>query len=164
MCCRLMSRIWLSRDRAPHAGRTARPTVDFRLTHCTPNTCKHVVMREGKDRNLTVRLPTGLFRRLEKQAAAEGLSIDAYLERVLAKALGESQDDAQRTAEKRLLALAKGGLYTMDRPLTREQAHDRLIQIGKINRKRQPGLLKGKLRVGRESFEPLPADELSAWE
>jgi antitoxin (DNA-binding transcriptional repressor) of toxin-antitoxin stability system len=29
--------------------------------------------------------------------------------------------------------------------------------------KRQPGSLKGKLRVGSEFFEPLPESELSGW-
>lgn len=40
----------------------------------------------------------------------------------------------------------------------------RLVPFGETKGKRQPGSLKGKLFVGREFFEPLPADELSAWE
>ena len=40
----------------------------------------------------------------------------------------------------------------------------RLVAIGEIKGKRQPGALKGKLVVGPEFFEPLPDDELSAWE
>lgn len=40
----------------------------------------------------------------------------------------------------------------------------RLIAIGEIKGQRQPGSLKGKLIVGREFFEALPIDELSAWE
>jgi prevent-host-death family protein len=40
----------------------------------------------------------------------------------------------------------------------------RLIPIGEVRGKRQPGVLRGKLRVGPEFFEPLPAEELSAWE
>ena len=40
----------------------------------------------------------------------------------------------------------------------------RLIPIGEVLGRRQPGVLRGKLRVGPEFFEPLPADELSAWE
>lgn len=40
----------------------------------------------------------------------------------------------------------------------------RLVPIGEVKGKRQPGLLKGKLVVGPEFFEPLPADELSSWE
>jgi prevent-host-death family protein len=40
----------------------------------------------------------------------------------------------------------------------------RLVPIGEVKGKRRPGSLKGKLVVGREFFEPLPADELSAWE
>ena len=40
----------------------------------------------------------------------------------------------------------------------------RLVPIGDIKGKRVPGSLKGKLLVGREFFEALPADELSPWE
>jgi antitoxin (DNA-binding transcriptional repressor) of toxin-antitoxin stability system len=40
----------------------------------------------------------------------------------------------------------------------------RLVPLGEIKGKRQPGSLKGKLIVGREFFESLPVDELSAWE
>jgi len=40
----------------------------------------------------------------------------------------------------------------------------RLVPIGEVKGKRQPGALKGKLIVGPEFFEPLPAGELSAWE
>lgn len=40
----------------------------------------------------------------------------------------------------------------------------RLIPVGKVKKKRQPGSLKGKLRVGPEFFEPLPPAELAAWE
>ncbi len=40
----------------------------------------------------------------------------------------------------------------------------KLIAIGEVRGKRQPGALKGKLRVGPEFFEPLPKDELSGWE
>jgi prevent-host-death family protein len=40
----------------------------------------------------------------------------------------------------------------------------RLVAFGEIKGKRLPGSLKGKLVVGREFFEPLPPDELSAWE
>jgi prevent-host-death family protein len=39
----------------------------------------------------------------------------------------------------------------------------RLVAIGEVQGRRQPGALRGKLRVGREFFEPLPAEELSAW-
>ena len=82
-------------------------------------------MERAKDRNLTVRLPIGLLRRLKGKSAAEGLSMNAYLERVLAKALSGDQDDIKRIAVTRLLARAKEGLYKMDRPLTREDVHDR---------------------------------------
>ncbi|HXX14323.1 MAG TPA: type II toxin-antitoxin system prevent-host-death family antitoxin [Candidatus Eremiobacteraceae bacterium] len=40
----------------------------------------------------------------------------------------------------------------------------RLVAVGEIKGKRQPGALKGKLRVGPEFFEPLPPEELAAWE
>jgi len=40
----------------------------------------------------------------------------------------------------------------------------RLVPVGKVKGKRQPGPLKGKLRVGPEFFEPLPMSELTAWE
>ncbi len=40
----------------------------------------------------------------------------------------------------------------------------RLVPFGEIEGKRRPGSLKGKLVVGREFFEPLPVEELSAWE
>jgi prevent-host-death family protein len=40
----------------------------------------------------------------------------------------------------------------------------RLVPLGETKGKRQPGSLKGKLLVGPEFFEALPADELSAWE
>jgi len=39
----------------------------------------------------------------------------------------------------------------------------RLVPVGEVNGKRQPGSLKGKLRVGREFFKPLPRTELSDW-
>jgi hypothetical protein len=40
----------------------------------------------------------------------------------------------------------------------------RLVAIGDVQGRRQPGVLCGKLRVGPEFFEPLPAEELAAWE
>jgi antitoxin (DNA-binding transcriptional repressor) of toxin-antitoxin stability system len=40
----------------------------------------------------------------------------------------------------------------------------RLVPVGEIKGKRQPGSLKGKLVVGSEFFKPLPASELSNWE
>jgi prevent-host-death family protein len=40
----------------------------------------------------------------------------------------------------------------------------RLLPIGEIKGKRQPGSLKGKLQVGPEFFAPLPLEELEAWE
>jgi prevent-host-death family protein len=40
----------------------------------------------------------------------------------------------------------------------------RLVPIGEVKGRRQPGALRGKFQVGPEFFEPLPAEELSAWE
>jgi prevent-host-death family protein len=40
----------------------------------------------------------------------------------------------------------------------------RLVAIGTAQSRRRPGVLRGKLRVGREFFAPLPPDELSGWE
>jgi prevent-host-death family protein len=40
----------------------------------------------------------------------------------------------------------------------------RLISVGEIKGKRQPGSLKGKLRVGPEFFASLPPEELEGWE
>jgi len=40
----------------------------------------------------------------------------------------------------------------------------RLVPVGAVKGKRQPGSMKGKLEIGPEFFEPLPDDELSGWE
>ena len=40
----------------------------------------------------------------------------------------------------------------------------RLVPVGEVKGKRQPGSLKGKLCVGPEFFEPLPISELTSWE
>jgi prevent-host-death family protein len=40
----------------------------------------------------------------------------------------------------------------------------RLVPVGELKGKRQPGSWKGKLRVGPEFFDPLPKSELSGWE
>jgi hypothetical protein len=87
--------------------------------------CNNKFMQKAKDRNLTLRLPIGLLRRLKEKSAAEGLSMNAYIEHALMNALTADQSDARRLAAERLLARAKNGLYEMDRPLTREEAHDR---------------------------------------
>ena len=39
----------------------------------------------------------------------------------------------------------------------------RLVAIGDKTGQRKPGVLRGKLKVGPEFFEPLPAEELDAW-
>jgi antitoxin (DNA-binding transcriptional repressor) of toxin-antitoxin stability system len=40
----------------------------------------------------------------------------------------------------------------------------RPVPVVETRGKRRPGSLKGKLRVGPEFFEPLPASELSRWQ
>jgi prevent-host-death family protein len=40
----------------------------------------------------------------------------------------------------------------------------RLVPISDSKGTRQPGALRGKLKVGPEFFEPLPDDELKRWE
>ena len=40
----------------------------------------------------------------------------------------------------------------------------RLVPVGEVKGKRQPGSLKGKLRVGPEFCDPLPKSELSGSE
>ena len=40
----------------------------------------------------------------------------------------------------------------------------RLVPVGAVKGKRQPGSMKGKLGIGPEFFEPLSDDELSDWE
>ena len=40
----------------------------------------------------------------------------------------------------------------------------RLVSLKTKNERRKPGSLKGKLRVGKAFFEPLPDSELEAWE
>jgi prevent-host-death family protein len=40
----------------------------------------------------------------------------------------------------------------------------RLVPLTDVKGHRKPGSLKGKLHVGPEFFEPLPEEELRAWE
>jgi prevent-host-death family protein len=40
----------------------------------------------------------------------------------------------------------------------------RLVPVGEVQGRRQPGVLRRKLLVGPEFFEPIPPEELSAWE
>lgn len=40
----------------------------------------------------------------------------------------------------------------------------RLVPLAGSKGRRRPGSLKGRLRVGRKFFEPLPTEELSGWE
>jgi len=39
----------------------------------------------------------------------------------------------------------------------------RLVAIEDKQGERKPGTLRGKLKIGPEFFEPLPAEELDAW-
>jgi prevent-host-death family protein len=39
----------------------------------------------------------------------------------------------------------------------------RLVPIARTSGRRKAGALRGKLKVGPEFFEPLPADELERW-
>jgi prevent-host-death family protein len=40
----------------------------------------------------------------------------------------------------------------------------RLVPIGETKGKREPGSLNGRFSISPEFFEPLPDDEISAWE
>ena len=40
----------------------------------------------------------------------------------------------------------------------------RLVAIQEGRDQRKPGALKGKIQIGPEFFEPLPPEELDAWE
>ncbi|MGA9640154.1 MAG: type II toxin-antitoxin system prevent-host-death family antitoxin [Terriglobales bacterium] len=40
----------------------------------------------------------------------------------------------------------------------------RLVAVEDATGQRKPGALRGKLKVGPEFFEPLPPEELEAWE
>jgi prevent-host-death family protein len=67
-----------------------------------------------------------------------------------------------KTNLSRLIKIAAAGedviISRGDKPVAR------LVPIGETKGKRQPGSLKGKLKVGPEFFEPLAPDELLAWE
>lgn len=39
----------------------------------------------------------------------------------------------------------------------------RLVPVSRGNGQRQPGWLKGKVKLGPEFFEPLPPEELALW-
>lgn len=62
----------------------------------------------------------------------------------------------------RLIAKACAGeeivIARGDQPLVR------LTPLREKKGNRKPGRLRGKIRVGKEFFTPLPADELQAWE
>lgn len=67
-----------------------------------------------------------------------------------------------KTNLSRLLQLASAGEEIIISRGSKPVA--RLVPVGEIKGKRQPGSLKGRLLVTPEFFEPLPDDELSAWE
>jgi prevent-host-death family protein len=67
-----------------------------------------------------------------------------------------------KTSLSRLIKKASAGEEVIiargDKPVAR------LVPVGEVKGKRQPGSLKGKLHVGPEFFEPLPPNELAGWE
>lgn len=67
-----------------------------------------------------------------------------------------------KTTLSRLIKKASAGEEVIiargDKPVAR------LVSVGEIKGKRQPGSLKGKLHVGPEFFAPLPPEELAGWE
>ena len=40
----------------------------------------------------------------------------------------------------------------------------KIVAIEPVPQKRQPGAYRGKISIGPEFFDPLPDDELDAWE
>ncbi|HLJ18523.1 MAG TPA: type II toxin-antitoxin system prevent-host-death family antitoxin [Bryobacteraceae bacterium] len=67
-----------------------------------------------------------------------------------------------KTNLSRLIRKASGGEEAMVSRGSKPVA--RLVPIGETKGQRKPGSLKGKLVVGQEFFDALPASELSAWE
>ena len=68
-------------------------------------------------------------------------------------------------AKKQLLRLIQSAAAGEDVIISRGQKPvARLVAIGEVRGKRQPGALKGVLSVGAEFFEPLPVEELAGWE
>jgi prevent-host-death family protein len=67
-----------------------------------------------------------------------------------------------KTNLSRLLQAAEGGQEVIIARGAKPVA--RLVPIGVVKGQRQPGALKGRVTVGPEFFEPLPADELAGWE
>jgi antitoxin (DNA-binding transcriptional repressor) of toxin-antitoxin stability system len=66
---------------------------------------------------------------------------------------------AKRVLEK-LIAEAANGEEIF---IQGSNASAKLVAIPQVRGKRRPGALKGKLRLGPEFFEPLPARELRLW-
>lgn len=59
----------------------------------------------------------------------------------------------QKAADGEEIIIARGS-----RPVAR------LVAMGEIRGQRRPGSLKGKLQVGPEFFDALPAEEMASWE
>jgi prevent-host-death family protein len=68
-------------------------------------------------------------------------------------------------AKKNLSQLIKKALAGEEVIIARGSKHvARLVAVGEVKKKRQPGSMKGKISIGPEFFEPLSDDELSHWE
>ena len=68
-------------------------------------------------------------------------------------------------AKKNLSQLIKKALAGEEVIIARGSKHvARLVAVGEVKKKRQPGSMKGKISIGPEFFEPLSDDELSYWE
>lgn len=69
---------------------------------------------------------------------------------------------AAKTHLSRLIARAEAGeeiiIARGNKPVVK------LVSIEKAKPKRVPGRWKGKISIGPEFFEPLPPDELDAWD
>lgn len=67
-----------------------------------------------------------------------------------------------KTQLSKLIAEAEAGEHVV---ITRgDKAAVRLVPVGEPAPKRVFGALAGKVKVGPEFFEPLPAEELDAWD
>jgi antitoxin (DNA-binding transcriptional repressor) of toxin-antitoxin stability system len=73
-----------------------------------------------------------------------------------------TMDEMAENIEKLLQAVKSGGqqVTVMDNNIPIAA----LMPVRRIETKRQFGALKGQFRLGEQFFEPLPEDELAAWE
>ena len=70
-----------------------------------------------------------------------------------------------RQAKKSLSRLIKNACEGEEIIITRgSRPVVRLVSFAEVKKKRQPGSMKGQFTLGPEFFEPLPEDDLSAWE